>query len=400
MDTTLLQTVEADLAKRRYGLRFSPAVEARFEADTSAQRSRHLYLTGMMALVIYDLYLINDYAFRPESLAIAAWIRLGLMTPIALTVFYFVRRGLSPAMRETAMAANIVIAMLLSNLIFFWSTSTYSFLDTFSFGLILVMGNIVFTLRFRQALASSLLSGIIMAIFVYHYAHMETEIKLNTGVVFVTSAIFTLMANYRMEASERQSYLLLLRERLRNSVAQRDNQALAQISMTDSLTGVANRRHLDAVLAQRWSETRKNDAVLGMLIIDIDHFKHYNDHFGHLEGDACLRQVAQEIQRSVRQEVDLVVRYGGEEFVVLMPNTSVSSALNAAERIRLGIEALAIFQADSSMLTVSIGAATLRPRTSLDPASLIAMADAALYQAKRGGRNRSVMAPTHGASVS
>ncbi|WP_231489661.1 GGDEF domain-containing protein [Billgrantia saliphila] len=393
MSDTLLKAVESDLARRRYGLRFSPIVEARFESDTSELRSRHLYLAGIVALVIYDLYLINDYAFRPESLQMAAWIRFGMMTPFGITALYFVRRGLSPAMREAVMTSTIVVGMLLSNLIFFLSKSTYSFLDTFSFGLILVMGNIVFTLRFFHAVASSLISGIIMTLFVYHYAPMEAEIKLYAFVVFISSAVFTLLANYRMEVSERQSYLLLLREQLRNSAALKDNQALAKISITDPLTGVANRRHFDAVLEHRWQEALTENTMLGMLVIDIDRFKNYNDHYGHLQGDACLRQVALEMQNYVRQEVDLVVRYGGEEFVVLLPNTSAASALHAAERIRRGIEALAIPQAGSGVITVSIGAAALRPHVTLAPAMLLTLADAALYQAKREGRNRSVLAP-------
>ncbi|MGR2739160.1 diguanylate cyclase [Billgrantia sp. Q4P2] len=393
MKDTLLQAVEADLARPWNRLRFTPAVEARFEADTATRRSRHLQIAGILALVIYDLYIINDYAFRPEAVHIAAWIRFGLMTPLAIAALYCVRRGLSPFLRESAMAATIVVAMLLSNVIFYLSKSPYSFLDTFSFGLILLVGNIVFSLRFGFAIVSSLLCALIMAGFVASYEPMETEVKLNTFVVFTSSALFTLVANYRLEVSERQSYLLFLREQLRNQAALQDNQALAKISLTDPLTGVANRRHFDTMLEQRWDEALAENTVLGMLVIDIDHFKHYNDYYGHLQGDACLRQVAQEMQNHIRQEVDLVVRYGGEEFVVLLPNASASSTMRAAQRIRQGIETLAIPQAGPGVITVSVGAAALRPHKSMEPAALLSIADAALFQAKRAGRNRSVLAP-------
>lgn len=392
---TLLSAVEADLVRPWYRLRFSPAVEARFEADTSARRSRLLVIAGLLALVIYNLYIFNDYVIRPESLLTAAWLRFGLMTPLGLAALYAVYRGLSPILREATMAATIVIAMLLSSVNFYLSDSPYSFLDTFSFGLILLVGNIVFSLRFGFALASSLLCAVIMTSFVIPYGHTDNAVKINTLVVFASSAVFTLLANYRLEASERQAYLLLLRERLGNEATLQDNQTLARISTTDPLTGVANRRHFDEVLAQRWNEAIAERTMLGMLVLDIDCFKNYNDRYGHLEGDVCLRQVAQEIQHHVRHELDLVVRYGGEEFVVLMPEASASSAFQAAERIRQGIEALAIPNAGvphSAVVTISIGVAVARPTSAMPPSTLLSLADEALYQAKREGRNRCVLA--------
>ncbi|MBZ0329556.1 GGDEF domain-containing protein [Halomonas sp. ANAO-440] len=396
MKETLLQAVESNLSRPWYRLRFSPTVEARFEADTSARRNRHLLIAGTVALVIYGLYFFNDVVIRPESLHTAAWIRFGLMTPLGIVALYCVHRGLPPAMREATMSATMIVAMLLSNVIFVLSTSPYSFLDTFSFGLILVVGNIVFSLRFGFALVTSLLCGVIMVAFVVPYDAIESPVKINTLVVFTSSAIFTLVANYRLEASERQSYLLLLREKLRNQAALKDNQTLTKMSATDPLTGVANRRHFDSALAQRWSEAITEQTMLGMLVIDIDCFKNYNDRYGHLQGDACLRQVAVEMQRHVRQDNDLVVRYGGEEFVVLLPNASSESAKLAAERIRQGIEALAIPNQGaehSPVITVSIGVAVLHPSATQAASTLLKRADEALYQAKRAGRNRSVLAP-------
>lgn len=395
MKETLLKAVESDLSRPWYRLRFSPEVEARFEADTAARRSRHLLIAGIVALVIYDLYIFNDYVIRPESMHFSAWVRFGLMTPLGIAALYGVHRGLSPVMREATMSATLILAMLCSNLIFFASKDPYSFLDTFSFGLILVAGNILFSLRFGFAIVSSLLCGIIMTGFVAAYGYMDSAVKINTMVVFTSSAIFTLVANFRLEASERLSYLLLLSEQLRASEALHDNQTLTRISMTDALTGVANRRHFDNMLIQRWEEASNERTMLGMLVIDIDCFKNYNDRYGHLQGDACLRQVAVEIQRHVRQEGDLVVRYGGEEFVVLLPNASTTSAYQATERIRRGIEALAIPNEGvkhSPVVTVSIGTAVVRPSSSMTPSSLLLRADEALYQAKREGRNLSVIA--------
>jgi diguanylate cyclase (GGDEF)-like protein len=394
-EEALLSEVEVDLHRPWYRLRFSPAVEARFEHDTAARRSRHLLIAGIVALVIYNLYIFNDYVIRPESLLFSAWIRFGLMTPLGLAALYALYRGLSPTLREATMAATIIMAMLLSSVNFYLSDSPYSFLDTFSFGLILLVGNIVFSLRFGFALVSSLLCAVIMTSFVIPYAHTDNAVKINTLAVFTSSAVFTLLANYRLEASERQAYLLLLRERLGNEATLQSNQVLEKISTTDPLTGVANRRHFDEILTQRWNEAIAERTMLGMLVLDIDCFKNYNDRYGHIEGDVCLRRVAQEIQQHVRHELDLVVRYGGEEFVVLMPNASASSAFQAAERIRQGIEALAIPNAGvphSAVVTISIGIAVTRPNTALPPSLLLLQADEALYRAKREGRNRCVLA--------
>ncbi|MBD3896328.1 GGDEF domain-containing protein [Halomonas sp. ML-15] len=398
MKETLLSEVEANLLKPWYRLRFSPAVETRFETDTSIQRSKHLVLTGIVALIIYDLFVFYDYIFRQETWSIAAWIRLGMVTPVGLACLYCVSRHLRPALREAMMAVAILIAMLFSNVIFYVSKSPYSFLDTFAFGLIPLVSNVVFSLRFAFAVVTSLLCGLIMAAFVVAYQPMAFEVKVYTLALFASNVVFTLLANFRLEASERQSYLLLLRKQLRANAAQAEYQALTKISITDPLTGVANRRHFDNVLAQRWEAAIAKQAMVGMLVIDIDYFKFYNDRYGHLQGDNCLRQVALEIQQHVRQEDDLVVRYGGEEFVVLLPNASVSSTYQATERVRQGIEALGLPNEDapnSPVVTVSIGAAVIRPVHGMAPSALILHADEALYQAKRAGRNRSVLAPLH-----
>ncbi|MDR5906512.1 diguanylate cyclase [Franzmannia qiaohouensis] len=402
MPQALLPKVESELIKPWYRLRFSPAVESRFEEDTSARRSRHLVLTGIVTLSIYDLFLINDNIFRPETLAISAWVRLGVMTPLALAALYCVSRNLTPAMREATMAATVILAMLLSNVIFFASKAPYSFLDTFAFGLIPLVSNVIFSLRFAFAAATSLICTLIMAVFVVLYQPMAFEIKVYTLVLFTANVVFTLLANFRLESSERKSYLLLLRERLRNQVALEDNQTLTKISATDPLTGVANRRHFDSVLAQRWEEAIARQTMLGILVIDIDYFKNYNDRYGHLQGDHCLRHVALEIQQHVRHEDDLVVRFGGEEFVVLLPHVSVASAYRAAEHIRQGIEALGLPNEGAPhkpMVTVSIGAAVTQPAEGMAPSALLRHADEALYQAKGAGRNRSVLAPLEGGPV-
>jgi len=168
------------------------------------------------------------------------------------------------------------------------------------------------------------------------------------------------------------------------------NVRLEQLARRDPLTGVANRRTFDEQLGREWRRAARSDAPLSLLMIDIDAFKRYNDTFGHQQGDQALRQVAEVLQGVARRAGDWVARYGGEEFAVLLAGTDVTAAAVVAERLRRGVEALAINSPNSPVapqVTVSIGVAssTVRPGTEVE--QLVALADAALYDAKRAGRN-------------
>lgn len=394
MTEKLLNAVEFDLANRGRRLKFSPVVETRFEADTKKRRERSLVFAGLIALLIYDLFLFNDYAIRPEAFFEAAWLRLGVMTPYGLLTLWLIEKGPSPVIRENLAASAIIVAMFLACTIFYISESRFPTLDAFSFGLVLLVGNIFYSMRFSYAVGSSLICMVFVFVAVMAYQDIELEEKSFALMMMTSIAIFTLLANYRLESSERQSYLLLLRETLRNGVALKDNQTLTQISFTDPLTQLANRRQLDETLPLRWEEALACGGTLGLLMIDVDNFKAYNDHYGHPQGDECLRRVAEVMQHQIRKDADLIVRFGGEEFVVLLPGASSSIAAQAAERIRRSVESLALPNegTEYSIITVSVGIAVCQPSKTMPTCELLSNADSALYEAKRAGRNRSVVA--------
>jgi len=169
------------------------------------------------------------------------------------------------------------------------------------------------------------------------------------------------------------------------------NAQLAQLSTTDALTGIGNRRHFDERLSNEWNRGARQQMPLALLLVDIDHFKLYNDHYGHVAGDHCLRLVAQTLAGCVRRADEMAARYGGEEFVLLLPGTSLEAARAMAQLCLDGIEALALPHAGSctaSALTVSIGVASMLPVAGADPSMLVDAADAALYRAKKEGRNQ------------
>jgi diguanylate cyclase (GGDEF)-like protein len=169
------------------------------------------------------------------------------------------------------------------------------------------------------------------------------------------------------------------------------NQMLRRLSVVDSLTGIANRRYFDEVLLQEWRRGRREQQPLSLIMIDIDRFKSYNDHLGHLQGDECLKKVAAALDRTARRPGDLLARYGGEEFVGILPNTGHSGAMELAEAMRSKVEELGLphpESLDDQAVTVSLGVATKIPNGLVGADELVAAADQALYQAKADGRNR------------
>jgi diguanylate cyclase (GGDEF)-like protein/PAS domain S-box-containing protein len=170
-------------------------------------------------------------------------------------------------------------------------------------------------------------------------------------------------------------------------------QELEELSFKDGLTGVANRRMLDSVLDKQWSHARRSSQPLSVIIFDIDYFKQYNDHFGHIQGDDCLRQVARTLSQGVTRHNDFFARYGGEEFMLILPETDAAAAAKVAERCRSLIFKLQLphpISPASPVVTVSQGVGTITPQP---PDSLKAFIDAVdknLYRAKQSGRNKIV----------
>lgn len=179
----------------------------------------------------------------------------------------------------------------------------------------------------------------------------------------------------------------------RNRELHEAKQQLEAISLTDSLTGLANRRHFDQHLKDEWARARRSKSCLTLIMIDIDFFKPYNDEYGHPAGDQCLKQVAQALQGVPKREVDLVARYGGEEFALILPGAD--DAEQIAEQCRATIEWLRIpheYSDIADVITISLGVATVRPGPGTSIKALSEQADSALYEAKEAGRNRTVIA--------
>jgi diguanylate cyclase (GGDEF)-like protein/PAS domain S-box-containing protein len=185
------------------------------------------------------------------------------------------------------------------------------------------------------------------------------------------------------DISERKAAELRLRQA---------NAALQRLSLVDSMTDVANRRQFDRALADEWARAIRAGTSIALVLVDVDHFKPYNDRYGHPAGDDCLRRIAAVLGRTLLRAGDVVARYGGEEFAAILPLTDADAARAIAERMRKSVEALALPHGavPGGVVTISGGVASSRPEMDSDPLDLVARADAALYEAKAAGRNRIV----------
>ncbi|MCK9389631.1 MAG: diguanylate cyclase [Sulfuritalea sp.] len=221
-----------------------------------------------------------------------------------------------------------------------------------------------------------------------------------TALLIVETLLIALLLHIARGRRRALDELSVEREKLEHRVAERTfelkavNDRLAVLSLQDGLTGLANRRHFDDVLNAEFLRLRRSGAPLSLIMLDVDYFKKFNDTYGHPGGDECLRRVGELLAGLINRTPDLVARYGGEEFCIVLPETDAQGAELIAERIRAGIEALAIPHRTSSVadhVTASLGVVTTTVSEMLTAQEVISQADKQLYAAKTGGRNRVIV---------
>lgn len=226
----------------------------------------------------------------------------------------------------------------------------------------------------------------------------DNEHTRDIPIIFVTAKTDTAEEIHGLELGAvdyitKPFHPLIVRIRLKNHLElkqQRD--LLNRLSSLDGLTGIANRRFFDRFLAQEWSRAIRSDDEISLIMIDVDHFKNFNDNYGHIAGDDCLKAISRALTEVISRSTDLVARYGGEEFVCVLSSTGQEGASNVAEKLRASVEALVIphaYSNTSPVVTISVGGATAKPGlTNLLPADLLVAADQQLYLAKNAGRNQ------------
>lgn len=397
-----MQRINALLEGGLLTLRFPPELESRFLRDSAEQRLKHFLISGLIALLVYNGFLLVDFLMARDVFWLAVSIRVFFFTPLSLLGLWIAWRharrlppSVWPLMTEVMVLVSGLIAAASLAFILSSSHSPMSHFYHVGFVVVILYGNIVQRLRFGYAL---LFSMVVLAIHVGGILllhNMPERLGWPIIMMVVATVVCSLYANHAMERDERRRFLLTLRERGLVRELGHTNERLQALSRVDGLTGLYNRRHFQEHLQGVWARAGFEGRQMAILMLDVDHFKKFNDRYGHPAGDACLREVAEVLQHHLKRPADFVARYGGEEFIALLPQSDQAYAAGVAERVRQAVEALQRRHEGSStarVLTVSLGVACGRASTTQSPEQLISLADQALYQAKREGRNRVALA--------
>lgn len=376
-------------------LRFAPPLEAHFLVTKARERLMLAMVTGIAVVLLFAITLLADLHMTPDVMELALWLRLGLFPAVVLGGLQLMRRWQRPLLNEWLVAGAGVLAIAIQLAVLHHSRAPWALSSVLVFNLIVVCACTM--ARFWPAVAMALTALAVHCHAVYT-VHDPSGGALPTWSTLLLAAnvVFTLYGNHRIEKGERLAYLLGLQEAQLDAELHAAHDHIQRLATTDALTGLANRRHLDAHAAASLARALAERKPLSMAIIDIDEFKRYNDRYGHQAGDLCLVDVARALNQQLRRTGDLLARWGGEEFVVLMPDADAAVAQQVAERMRLAVQALALPHAGAlahAVVTVSVGVATLVPDRHTRLHALSSQADRALYEAKARGRNQVQVAP-------
>ncbi|MEO6815909.1 MAG: GGDEF domain-containing protein [Edaphobacter sp.] len=371
-----------------------PILEERFEQNIAQQRATHLWYQGLIAIILFDLFAVIDFFIGDGSSWKAIILRAAVITPLALLVNASMRWNPGKVYREGSVAFVIIVVGLSQLYTQTGSSAAASAYAQAGLVICMIFANLVMRLQFSYALTTSviLFAGDLVFLHFDHFLdHQEQLLGLTlTGFTLLISMV----ANFSFGRHLRLVYLMLLRNEMQSEELAFVNAELHRISSRDNLTGLANRHSFELYCGSLWQQALSEGSLLSAIVIDIDRFKAVNDLRGHLYGDKVLTRVASLLMQSLRGKDDFAARFGGEEFVVLLPQTSQRSAQIVAERIRKLVEVAgspAVENAEPGTVmptTVSCGVATCLPGEGYCIEDLLEAADKALYQAKRSGRNK------------
>lgn len=367
-------------------LRFDRHTEARYEAEHGHWRKAHLRHTIVLGVMLYLLHDFSNYLLLPDHYWIMVSLAAFMVVPCSLAVAHLVGK-VAAGTRELLATGAILTATALPIFMMYYSDAPHSVHMNTEVILCIVFANMVMALRFRHALvySSVVLLSAVSAILMKQ--GVDPELKVVMCFQFTSVCLLTNYSNYVVERRRCRDYRTSLEAMMRAELAETSGKQFQEMSKTDALTGLPNRRFLDERLGE-WFSVNRPAAVM---MIDIDHFKLFNDTLGHPAGDECLRIVADAFGSAFSEQDMFCARFGGEEFVVLVRDADQLQTSRLANAIVRSIEALGISHPGRGdgvgVVTVSVGVA-FKPHGSVcSPAEVLSLADEALYKAKRRGRN-------------
>ncbi|MDQ8036309.1 MAG: diguanylate cyclase [Pedobacter sp.] len=389
-DNTDQAEIEALVQRRSWKLGFGGSLESAYDVDHRKRAVGAFKNSAVFILVLYLLLSSGIYLLMPPH-ELLNWLSLyGLVGVIIVLAGVFARihtldrwfeiyagAGSFGAVALSVAVTGVVVDPVAGQLT--QAAVMYAMVIIYS-----VVG-----LRFKHALYAGWLGGLAGTVLA-----LVLGGEVDWGLLHRTYTGSSLLGMFIAYYAERRDRDLYLQARLLRAAQERTEEyagRLDRLSRQDALTGLANRRHFDEEMQQEWRRATRQQSSLAVLMIDIDHFKHYNDTLGHVNGDGCLRRVSALIAAHTRRPGDIAVRYGGEEFLLLFPETDRETACQHAERLIASLRDAGIPQAPGlprEFVSISVGVAVAIPGVSmLAPGELICAADDALYEAKHGGRD-------------
>lgn len=369
----------AELQRGDANLRFSPALESEYVRNHLLNNRTLIRMACLLAVLVA--------VFRAADNTLSGSWAIAADTGLVLTIFGLIMSGSlalawiawSPAFERLYLpVARIVVPI--RNFIAaapIAAMAAQGQLELLMFLPLLVLGPFFFLgLQFRAALVSVVLTVTSFATSALFFA-LPLPVLLRSCIFLLLTVAACAIAARELERWSRKSFL--------------ESRLIAELAQHDALTGTKNRRVFDEHLVRLWRQAADDQRTLAIALIDVDHFKAYNDRYGHQAGDHTLRRVAQTLQTFVCRPLDVLARYGGEEFAVILYDTEESQAIEIADRMRRAVSKLAIEHRGSqtcATVTVSIGVAIIKPSDERKSRGALQLADEALYQAKVGGRNR------------
>ncbi len=388
---SLQAEIDQELKKPWRGRQFGPRLEERYQAANQALDRKHNETAALTCMVMFDAFVMADLRLAPNIFWLSLALRFLLFNPMVLLIIAAGRRGIKRELYKSMISSAAVMATLMTCILLDIANSPGVLAECYAIPLVVLFSNLLIRTGMIYSLISTILSiGIYLPMVALA---PEVPVQHMPVLMLIEIAVggLSLLSVFHLEQRERQVFLLLLRERLQGEELSLENHELKTLTNTDALSGISNRRHFDAMLPAAWSFAVEHCRPMALLLFDIDHFKSYNDRYGHPAGDLCLRRVAFIAQQQLRWDTDLLARYGGEEFVVVLPEANAEKAAQVAERIRAAVESLQIAHAGvapGAVITVSIGAVSVKPDSVQDPQRLVEAADSELYAAKQAGKNR------------
>jgi diguanylate cyclase (GGDEF)-like protein len=404
-----LREIHQHLGVRTRRMRFSSLLEASFREHLQ-HRAVETLTHGWWALLLFYLFVgVTTYAevrllsyplFAAGNLQV--WWSVYLVEGLVIAGFIFLPR-LPDLHRRYGRYTGVCAALGISAIIIATSAFPDPYFNQHSSYVVIFIISTAYSigiLRLRPAAIACwgavLFSGAIIHVF---NLWMDWGFYLQYAVL---ANVVGMLLCYMLEHRDRIMFLQARLLELEKNKLDRLSRELDRLSREDVLTGLANRRHFNEMFQMEWDRARRENKLLSLLFVDIDHFKPFNDSHGHLEGDRVLSSVGTALKGVLRRPGDIAARYGGEEFVLLLPGTPLAGALEVAVQVQQAIEALQILHRASKVsdyLTASVGVAAVQPAPDMRSSQLIDLADEAVYAAKAAGRNCIMQAGPEGFSL-